>query len=136
MELTNLYDLDAEVVDQPEQAAALVAEFLAGFDKEVFVVITFTTKNQPIAITAVSVGSLSECLVDPKQVFREACIQNAAAIIVAHNHPSGDPTPSLEDYEVTERLKKCANLMDIDFMDHLVVATRNGFCWKSANISQ
>jgi DNA repair protein RadC len=93
--------------------------------QEEFHIVTLTTKHRVIRTHQVSVGVLSASLVHPREVFRPAIRDSAAAIIAVHNHPSGEPKPSKEDYAVTERLERAGETIGIDLLDHIVVA-RNG----------
>jgi len=86
------------------------------------------TQNQVIKIVDVYRGSLNSSLVRVAEVFKEAVRVNAASIIVAHNHPSGDPTPSPEDIRVTEQIVAAGKLLEIEVLDHLVIGECN---WKS-----
>ncbi len=70
----------------------------------------------------VSQGTLNSTVVSPREVFKSSILSNAAGIIALHNHPSGNPTPSREDYETTKRLKECGDLLDIPLIDHVIVA--------------
>ncbi|MBP1931464.1 RadC family protein [Ammoniphilus resinae] len=108
-------------VRSPEDAYKLVKEFLADADREVFVVTCLDTKNQPTAINICHVGSLNSSIVHPREVMKAAILSNSASILVAHNHPSSDPTPSKEDIEVTKRLMKAGEIIGIDVLDHLIV---------------
>jgi DNA repair protein RadC len=90
--------------------------------REYFVSLMLDVKNQVIGIHTVSVGSLFAAIVSPREVFKAAILASAAAIIVAHNHPSGDVTPSPEDIQVTKTLKEAGKLLDIKVLDHLIVA--------------
>jgi DNA repair protein RadC len=91
-------------IKSPEDAYKLLKPFLVKADHELFVVVCLDTKNQPTAINICHVGSLNSSIVHPREVFKSAILSNSASIIVAHNHPSSDPTPSREDIEVTKRL--------------------------------
>lgn len=93
-------------------------------DQEEFLIITLDTQHRPIRIVRITRGTLNASLVHPREVFRPAIADCASAIILAHNHPSGDPTPSHEDYEVTKRLTKCGEMLGINVLDHLVVGER------------
>src|ERR1051326_8466025 len=90
-------------------------------DREVFVALLLDGKNQVLGFNIVSVGSLTAALVHPREVFKPAILANAAALILAHNHPSGDPEPSAEDKAITERLRNAADLMGIKILDHVVI---------------
>ena len=104
-----------------EGAAATLAAYLAEEDREHFVVLLLNSKNRLIGINTVSIGSLTSSLAHPREVFKPAILANAAAIIVAHNHPSGEPTPSQEDIEITKRLHAAAELLGIRLLDHIVL---------------
>jgi DNA repair protein RadC len=101
--------------------AALVRTYLAGTDREHFLVLTLDAKNRLIGLNTVSIGSLSSSLAHPRETYKLAILQNAAAIIVAHNHPSGDLTASQEDHTLTERLKQVGDLLGIRLLDHVIV---------------
>jgi len=89
--------------------------------QEHFVVLALDARNQVTATSVVSVGTLTSNLVHPREVFRFAIATPCAAIIVAHNHPSGDTTPSQEDIAITKRLKDAGELMGIEVLDHIIV---------------
>ncbi|EMI09198.1 JAB domain-containing protein [Anoxybacillus gonensis] len=108
-------------ITSPEDAYNLVKCFLVDVDREYFLVICLDTKNQPTAINICHVGSLNASLVHPREVMKPAILSNSASVIVAHNHPSLDPTPSKEDINVTKRLIEAGRIMGIDILDHIVV---------------
>lgn len=108
-------------ITSPEDAYNLVKSFLVDVDREYFLVICLDTKNQPTAINICHMGSLNASIVHPREVLKPAILSNSASIIVAHNHPSSDPTPSREDIEVTKRLCEASKIIGIDLLDHLVV---------------
>lgn len=82
--------------------------------------ITLNTKNNITGIFTVSTGSLNTSIVHPREVFKRALIQNAAAIIICHNHPSGDATPSREDVEITKRLYEAGEVLGVRLLDHII----------------
>lgn len=90
-------------------------------DREHFIVLLLNTKHRMIASETVSVGILNGSLIHPREVFKAAIAASAAAIIICHNHPSGDPTPSLEDWTVTKRLREAGDLLGIPLLDHVIV---------------
>ncbi|HGE5778985.1 TPA: RadC family protein [Bacillus pseudomycoides] len=108
-------------VKSPEDASLLFKRFLNGADREYFIVLCLDIKNQPTAINVCHIGSLNSSIVHPREVLKPAIISNAASIIVAHNHPSNDPTPSSEDLEVTKRLIEAGKVVGIGVLDHLIV---------------
>lgn len=90
-------------------------------DAEEFLAVTLDTQHRPIRIVRITRGTLNASLVHPREVFRPAIADCAAAILVAHNHPSGDPTPSEDDIAITKRLKAAGDIVGIRVLDHIVV---------------
>ena len=115
-------------ITSPEDAAEIAAKFFEDMatDREVFAVMLLDTKNHVIGINVVSIGSLSASVVHPREVFKAACLANAASIILTHNHPSGDPSPSREDISITSRLVQAGRLMDIPVLDHIIIGDGTG----------
>ncbi len=91
------------------------------WDRERVLTLILNNKHILLGIEEVSVGSLTASIVHPREVFKAIILANAAAFIVAHNHPSGDPTPSKEDIDITRRLREIADLMAIRLLDHIVI---------------
>ncbi|MCC3376905.1 DNA repair protein RadC [Cohnella sp. REN36] len=108
-------------ISQPRDAADLVMEELRHLREEHFVVLFLNTKNQVVGRETLSIGSLNASVVHPREVFRAAIRRSSASIICAHNHPSGDPTPSPEDLRLTRRLAEAGELIGIELLDHLVI---------------
>ncbi|EJL46589.1 DNA repair protein [Brevibacillus sp. CF112] len=108
-------------------AVGLFQKFLQETDREEFLLLCLSTKNEPTAIHTVSMGSLDSSIVHPREVFKVAFLANAASVIVAHNHPSGDPTPSEPDLEVTKRLQEAGELLGITVLDHIIVGTEGAY---------
>lgn len=104
-----------------QDAANLFRRYLGPVDREHFLVALLDRKNRVIGINTVSIGSLTASVVHPRECFKPAILSNAAAIIVAHNHPSGDPQPSQEDRTLTYRLYKAGQLLGIEVLDHIVL---------------
>ncbi|MCC5949943.1 MAG: JAB domain-containing protein [Nitriliruptoraceae bacterium] len=105
----------------PEQAAAVLLPSFAGADRERCVAALLDTKHRLLAIALVSVGSIDHTFMAPREVFRDALLANASAVVVAHNHPSGDPEPSADDERITRRLARAGELVGVTLLDHLVV---------------
>lgn len=105
----------------PSDVVPAIREHLGSPDREHFVVVMLTTKHAIIGMNTVSVGSLNQTIIHPREIFKPAFISNAAAIILAHNHPSGDTTPSIEDTEVSKRLVEAGKLLGIEVLDHIIV---------------
>jgi DNA repair protein RadC len=102
-------------------ASTLLHTYLEDVDREHFVVIMLNQKNKVIGMNTVSVGSLTASVVHPREVWKPAILSNAAAIILAHNHPSGDCQPSKEDRALTARLVEAGKLLGISILDHIVI---------------
>lgn len=109
------------VVKSPADAANLLVVEMSAHEQEHMRVLLLDTRNRVMAIKDVYVGNLNTAVVRIGELFREAIRHNCAAIIVAHNHPSGDPTPSPEDVRVTEQIVSAGKLLDVDVLDHLVI---------------
>lgn len=110
----------------PEQIANLFS-FLISESKEYFFTLHLDGKNKIHCLDCVSVGSLNQSIVHPREVFKTALLSSAAAIILVHNHPSGDPSPSSEDISITRRLKEAGELLGIRVLDHIIVGSE-GTC--------
>jgi DNA repair protein RadC len=95
--------------------------FLMEETKEMFITLHLDGKNRIICCDLVSIGSLNQSIVHPREVFKTACLSNAAAIILIHQHPTGDPSPSTEDIAITRRLKEAGEIMGIKILDHIIV---------------
>ncbi|MGC7929588.1 RadC family protein [Lysinibacillus sp. VIII_CA] len=108
-------------IRSPEDAYELIKDFLEDRDREHFIVVSLNTKNQPVSINICHIGSLNASLVSPREVMKSAILSSAASIMVFHNHPSGDTSPSQEDISVTSRLKEAGRLIGIELLDHLII---------------
>ena len=102
----------------------LVKPELETLDREVFLVISLNTKNKVLGLNMVSMGSVSSSPVHPREVFKSAILLNASCIILAHNHPSGDTTPSKDDKVITQRLSEAGKLLGIQVLDHVIVGNK------------
>jgi DNA repair protein RadC len=103
--------------------AAVVREAARGSRRESFYALLLDNRHRVLALRLISTGSLESAPVHPREVFNNAIRESASALVVAHNHPSGDPTPSSEDRMVTERLRRAGELIGIELLDHVVVGT-------------
>lgn len=110
-------------IGHPDELAAVTRAVLAGADREHFVVLHLNTKNKVVSLEVIAVGTLSAVLVHPREVFKGALLANANAIALAHNHPSGDPTPSEGDTQLTQRLIAAGNMLDIPVLDHIILGS-------------
>jgi DNA repair protein RadC len=117
----SLDPMSRPVVNSPQDVAQMVMEEMRHLDREHFRVLSLSTKNHVLGISSISIGSLNSSLVHPRECFKEAIRRNSNAIILLHNHPSGDPTPSKEDIEVTRRLADGGKILGIEVLDHVVI---------------
>lgn len=113
-----------------QDAYHLIYDYLGEVDREHFIVLCLDTKNQPTCIQTVHIGSLNSSLVHPREVLKPALLSNANSIIVAHNHPSGNPSPSPEDINVTKRLEEACVILGINLLDHIIICTSDFFSLK------
>ena len=116
----------------PRDVAAYLLPRFGARAVEQFGVVLLDTKHRVLRSTVLSVGTLEASLVHPREVFQAAATSGAAAIVLFHNHPSGDPTPSGDDVALTARLVDAGVLMGIDVLDHLVLADANYYSFKEA----
>lgn len=108
-------------ISRPEDVVQLCGPQLRGLDKEHFWALALNTKNQLLRTIEVSIGSLNASIVHPRELFKEAVKVSAASVVVVHNHPSGDPTPSGADIQLTHRLVKAGDVLGIEVLDHVVI---------------
>lgn len=108
-------------IRSPQDVASLLTEDMRYLQKEHFVCLFLNTKNHVIGQETLSMGSLNASIVHPREVFRAAIKRSSASIVCAHNHPSGDPTPSPEDIQITKRLVQAGDIVGIDVLDHIVI---------------
>jgi len=105
----------------PREAAAFLMPTFGSRPAEQFGIVLLDTKHRVLRTTVLTIGSLNASVVEPRDVYREAALGGAAAIVAFHNHPSGDPSPSPDDVELTRRLRAAGVLMGIDLVDHIVL---------------
>lgn len=122
------------VIQSPEDAASLILYEMGALEQEHLNVMLLDTRNQMVKLVEVYRGSLNSSLIRVSEVFKEAVRANAAAIIVVHNHPSGDPTPSPEDISVTRAIVQAGKLLDIEVLDHIVVGKNKFISLKSRGL--
>jgi len=130
-ELGKREELDVELKDfdikNPEAFVKVIRASIKDKSKEHFKLILLNTRNKIIGFSTISIGTLNANLVHPREVFKDAIMHSAASLILAHNHPSGDPEPSEEDIGITKRLVKSGKIMEIEVLDHIVIG-KNSFC--------
>ncbi len=108
-------------VRSPEDAAAVLREVIGDYDRETFAVLLLDTKNRVVAVHIASIGLLESAPVHPREIFKAAILANARAVVLGHNHPSGDPQPSTQDIRITHQLVAAGKLLDIRVLDHIIV---------------
>jgi len=122
------------VVKSPADAANLLMMEMAPLEQEHLRTLIMDSKNHVLKIHTVYIGSLNTAVVRVGELFREAIRLNAAALIVAHNHPSGDPTPSAEDVHVTRQIVEAGKLLNVDVLDHLVIGQQRWVSLKERGL--
>lgn len=121
-------------IKNPEDIVRVVKGRLKGKRKEHFLTLLLDTRNQLLNVVSVSIGSLDTSIVHPREAFREAISASAAAVVFAHNHPSGDPQPSAEDIKMTQRLVKAGEILGIEVLDHIIIGDNRYLSLKAQNL--
>ena len=122
VEQVELVACEQPPVKSPEDSARLACDLIGAKDREHFLVLHLNSSHQLVSSEVTSIGSLGSTIVHPREVFKGAFLANAAAIVCAHNHPSGDLAPSIEDKAVFERLKDAGKLLGVPMLDFLIVS--------------
>ena len=115
-----------ESVNTQDKAVEYIIREFADLDREVFMILNLDTALRPINLNVVSMGTLSETMVHPREVFKASILSNASSVICIHNHPGGDVTPSDPDIAVTNRFTECGKILGIEVADHLIIGGRDG----------
>ena len=113
--------------DGPEEAAKAMADLLKDYDREVFAVVNLRTNGQPINMNIVSVGTLDSSLTNPREILKSMVLSNAFAVMLFHNHPSGNLNPSREDFIITNRMNDICDLIGIKLWDHIIIGPNDEF---------
>jgi len=127
-------DAGKPLIKTPENVAELLKSSLKGKKREHFMVVLLDTRSRLIKVCQISVGSLDSSIVHPREAFKEAISASAASVILAHNHPSGDDTPSEDDIKLTKRLADAGELMGIEVLDHIIIADNSYHSLKRAGL--
>ena len=125
---------DTPIIRRPEDTLPILAAELSELAYERFIALALSTKNHVIAVLPVSNGSLNASIVHPRELFQRAILSNCASLILAHNHPSGDPNPSPEDIQLTRKLIDAGVLLDIPVLDHIVLGYGRYFSFKERGL--
>jgi len=118
--------IEKEKIESSEDVYALVSPYLRDLTREVFKLLLLTSRNNLIAEKTVFEGSLTESLVNPREIIKEALNEAAASVVFVHNHPSGNPHPSQEDKQITSQLKTACQFVGISVLDHIIIG-KNGY---------
>ena len=113
----------SRMIETPEDAVKVIGEEIRKYDRELFCVLNLTARMQVIHMNIVTMGTLDSAMVCPREVFKPAVLSNAAGIILMHNHPSGNCTPSKDDLLVTRRLEEAGLMLGIEVKDHIIVGS-------------
>jgi DNA repair protein RadC len=111
----------------PAAAVPILSEYIGDADREVFVIAMLTVRHRVIGLHTVSIGCLTGALVHAREVFKPAILAGSAALLLGHNHPSGDPEPSEEDVALTRRLASAGQLLGIEVLDHVILGEAGRF---------
>jgi DNA repair protein RadC len=114
-------------IKDPENVVKVIRASIKDKAKEHFKLIILNPRNKIIGISTISIGTLNASLVHPREVFKDAITHTAASVVLAHNHPSGDPEPSEDDLKITKKLVDSGKILGIEVLDHIVIG-KNNFC--------
>ena len=126
-------NIDKSKITNPSDVVDLVMD-MQFLDKEHFRLISLNTKNYVVGNDDIFIGSLNSSIVHPREVFKKALEKNAASVILVHNHPSGDPEPSKDDIQATNRLMKAGEILGIEVLDHIIIGTNRYKSLKELSI--
>jgi len=137
-ELGKRQDLEPELKDfdikDPQSVIKAIRASIKDKAKEHFKLILLNTRNKIIGISTVSIGTLNTSIVHPREVFKEAIIHNAMSVVLAHNHPSGDPDPSEDDLTITRRLVEAGKILGVEVIDHIIISKNGFFSFKDKGL--
>lgn len=137
-ELGKRQDLEPELknydIKNPQSIVKAIRSSIKDKAKEHFKLILLDNRNKIIGISTISIGTLNASLVHPREIFKEAIIHNSASVVLAHNHPSGDPEPSEEDMKITERLVESGKILGIEVIDHIIIGKTNFASFKERGL--
>ncbi|HEY9245304.1 MAG TPA: DNA repair protein RadC [Candidatus Methanoperedens sp.] len=130
-EIEYTYD-ERPKINSMDDVVQIVKPMIADPNKEFFLALYLNTKNGVLKREIISIGSLNANIVHPREIFKTACMISASSIIVAHNHPSGDPSPSREDIEITKKLHEAGKMMGIELLDHVIIGYDRYYGFKES----
>ncbi|OPY55928.1 MAG: hypothetical protein A4E55_02346 [Pelotomaculum sp. PtaU1.Bin035] len=132
--LSHFTGLPRPVIKSPDDVAGLLMEEMRHLDREHFRALLLNTRNQVIANDEVSVGTLNSSAVHPRELFRNAIKRSAASVVLVHNHPSGDATPSKDDLDVTRRISEAGKIIGIEILDHIIIGDNRFTSFKAEGL--
>ena len=121
-------------IKNPEAVCKLISSTIKEKAKEHFKLILLNSRNKKIGISTISVGTLTTSLVHPREVFKEALAHSAASVILAHNHPSGDPEPSEDDLKITRKLVESGKILGVEVIDHIIIGKNNFYSFREKGL--
>ena len=138
-ELGKREDLDPEDlvpfdIKNPETVVKAIRTSIKDKAKEHFKLILLNTRNKIIGLSTISIGTLTTSLVHPREVFKDAIVHSAASVVLAHNHPSGDPEPSEDDLKITKKLVESGKILGIEVIDHIIIGKNNFYSFREKGI--
>jgi DNA repair protein RadC len=137
-ELGRREDLEPELKDfdikDPEAVVKAIRSSIKDKAKEHFKLILLNPRNKIIGISTISIGTLNASLVHPREVFKDAITHSAASVVLAHNHPSGDPEPSEDDITITKRLIEAGKILGVEVIDHIIISKNGFFSFKERGL--
>jgi len=137
-ELGRRGDLEPEMINfdikNPESVVKAIRASIKDKAKEHFKLILLNPRNKIIGISTISIGTLNASLVHPREVFKDAIVHSAASVVLAHNHPSGNPEPSEDDLKITKKLVESGKILGIEVLDHIVIAKNGFFSFKEKGL--
>lgn len=122
------------IINSPKNVVKLAQSILKDKKKEYFLIFPLGSRNQLAKESIISIGSLNANIVHPREVFKETISRNAAQIIIAHNHPSGDPEPSEDDIKLTKQLVEAGRILGIEVIDHIIIGKDKPFSFKEKHL--
>lgn len=123
-----------EILNSAENAAKFIQDFLHNTDREYVVACCTDAKMHPVSVEIVAIGSLQICPLEPREVFKNAVLANAAYLLLFHTHPSGDPQPSNADVDMTKRIKASGELLGIPLLDHIVLGEGKIYSFRQEGV--
>ncbi len=111
----------------------LSRQILKNQDREYILAIAMDARTKPVAVEIVAIGTVNQAVIEPRDLFKHAIISNAAGVVMVHNHPSGNPSPSEEDYKITAKINDAGRLLGIPLLDHIIVGDDSYFSFKENN---